>query len=166
MASFVLIQTMGANNFGIPSGWPLRIKRVVADTEPALTEGYNSVMLEADYEAFVAANQAAFTAGKAARQAFNQLQAGAAKFAAVRAKWQNIADRYATENSASGITTAQAAAVADAFSNVEKYLRLNVPTKALAEIDLISPIEPFLPQGKINSMKAELLAFIQETFNL
>jgi hypothetical protein len=166
MASYVLVQSHGANSFGIPTGWPRKIKKITADLPPSASGDFDTVLLQADYDSYVTANAAAYQAGKAAMQAQAQLQAGAAKFAAVRAKWQNIADRYATENSAGGITTATAASIADAFANVEKYLRLNVPTKALSEIDNISPIEPYLPQSKINSMKAELLAFIQETFNL
>ena len=131
-----------------------------------LPEGFDELISEAAYEQLIEDNQVAFNAFKAQQAALAALQVGASKFAAVREKWQNIADRYATENSAGGITTATAASIADSFDNVEKYLRLNVPTKALSEIDLIIPIEPYLPQGKINSMKAELLAFIQETFNL
>lgn len=142
--------------------WPAKV-RLNTSTLP---EGFDELISEESYELLIETNQAAYDAYKAQQAAMAQLQAGAGKFAAVRAKWQNIADRYATENSAGGITTATAASIADSFSNVEKYLRLNVPTKALSEIDLISPIEPFLPQSKINSMKAELLAFIQETFNI
>lgn len=149
--------------------WPLRIRLNTS----VLPEGFDELISESAYELLLETNQAAYDAFKALQaaqvveaQAQAQLQVGAAKFAAVRAKWQNIADRYATENSATGINTAQAASIADAFSSVEKYLRLNVPTKAIAEIALISPIEPYLPQGKINSMRAELLAFIQETFSI
>lgn len=142
--------------------WPEKIKKGVVD----LPEGYDELMSQGEYDDYLIANQAGYDAFKVTQAQIAALQAGAAKFAAVRAKWQNIADRYATENSASGITTATAAGIADAFSNVEKYLRLNVPTKAISEIDNISPIEPFLPQAKIDSMKAELLAFIQTTFNL
>lgn len=142
--------------------WPQKIIKNVT----TLPEGYDVIFTEANYNQYLLNNRAGYEAFLAQKAEFAALEAGASKFASVRAKWQNMADRYAIENSATGITTAQAAQIADAFTSVEKYLRLNVPTRALAEIDLISPIEPFLPQGKINSMKAELLAFIQETFNL
>ena len=144
-----------------PFNWPNKVKKPV-DTLP---EGYDALLTQAEYDQLLLDNQSAFDDQKVIEQQQAALANAAGSFKRIRDKWQQLADEYAAENVGAGITTAQAKLVADSFNSVKYYLETNVPMQAIAELDNIPPA-PFLDQAKIDSMKAEMLAFIQEVFNI
>lgn len=159
---YVQVKKYGPNIFGIPENWPIKIKRV---SDNVLESDYDYVISEVDYDAFIAANKASYDAGKAAIQTQADASTRANKFKRIREKWQSMADIFAADNVASGITNVQATQLANAFDLIEKYLRLNVPMKAISEISTMTPIPPFLTAERRDAMKNELLAFIQNEFS-
>lgn len=148
---------------GLAFNWPSKIKKPVS----VLPSGYDILFAsEEDFTQFLADNQVAYDAYKLAQEQAKALAGAANNFKLIREKWQEIADKYAAQNVATSITTAQAALVADKFDKVKYYLDTNVPMQAIAEMALVSPADPFLPQAKIDEMRGELLAYISEVFSL
>jgi hypothetical protein len=132
----------------------------------ALPEGYTDLMSEGDYNLMMDTVRPLYESFKTEQAALAIQASMGGKFKQVRQVWQDIADEYAGSNAGTGITSGQAVAIADSFSEVEKYLRLNVPSKALIEIDNIVPIEPYLPASKLLEMKTKLGLSIQSIFSV
>ena len=142
--------------------WVQRIRKNVT----ALPEGYEELLSQSDYDNFISTNQSSYDAFKAEQAALNQQAQAAQGFKRVREKWQELGDNFAVSNVSSGITTAEAAAIADSFDRVKYYLEANVPMKALEELAIVpADVNYFTEEVKTN-MYNELLTFIQETFSI
>jgi hypothetical protein len=142
--------------------YPAAVRKDVTE----LPNGFDEILTQEQYDQLIADNSQAWADHKADLDSQVQLVQGADRFRKVREKWQDMADAFANLNVASGITTAQAKVLADGFSQVKYYLETNVPMQAVAEIDSIATDPNFLTVEKRDEMKAELVAFISQTFGI
>lgn len=136
------------------------------DNVTVLPEGFDALLTQAEYDQLILDNKPLVDAYKAEEASKLATASLPNKFKAVREKWQEMADKFASDNVSSGITTAEAKVIADGFSQVKYYLETNVPMQAIAEIDSITTDANFLTLTKRDEMKAELLAFVQSTFGI
>lgn len=140
--------------------WPERVRKNIS----SLPEEFDVVMSEEDYLLHLSDHKQAFLDWKAEQIAANAVNLGAAKFVAIRNKWTQIADKFAFENSAMGISQipGKTKEVADAFERVVYYLNANAPTEAIKELDLIPRGATFLTEARITALKNEFATFLSQ----
>ena len=87
-------------------------------------------------------------------------------FRECREKWQDMADQFAFENSKLGITSeGKTKEVADAFKDVDYYLRLNSPHEAMTSLDLIPRGDLYLTEERLTALKDEFSSFLASRTN-
>lgn len=141
--------------------WPERVRKNVQILPPE----FDILMTEENYLLHLSDHEEDFLEWKSAQiaaNAANAANAGAAKFVQIRNKWQQIADRFAFENSVMGISQipGKTKEVADAFDRVVYYLNVNAPTEAIRELDLIPRGEEFLTEARVTAIKNEFSQFL------
>ena len=155
----IAVKTLEGVNFF----WPIKIRKNTS----VLPEGYDELITEEDYEQLISLNRDAYIShtNLELEEQFNR--SGAALFRRIREKWQDMADKFAFENTQMQvkITTPQAKALAASFSEVIYYLNSNVPNQALIELAAIPRSEPFLTEERLSKMALELSTFIQENIS-
>jgi hypothetical protein len=115
-----------------------------------------------EYDQHLLDNQASFDSWKASQEQASAATQGAMKFVKIRNKWQELADKFAFQNSMMGISQipGKTKEVADAFDRVVYYLNVNAPTEAIKELDLIPRGETFLTEERITILKNEFFQFL------
>ena len=146
-----MIAVIYDNNFNFK--W---IKKTIGPVD-SLPEGYDELLTEDQLNKIKSDSLALYEAEKEKTKV-------PLKFKEIREKFQEMSDKFASDNLAAGITTAEAKALADKFSQVKYYLELNVPMAAIAEVDNIDTDELYLTNDKKIELKNELLEFIQAVF--
>lgn len=135
--------------------WPAKARFNVS----TLPVEFDVLLSQAEYDQMILDNKASFDTFIESQKPIPGIEI----FGLLRAKWQNIADRFALENSQMGISgKGKTKQVADAFKDVVYYLQVNAPTEAIKALDTIPRDPEFITNDRINAMKTELQEYLTQ----